>query len=119
MCDCNIHTEAYVKVWMMMFEPGGQQKESFGSDREKLSVVAGGVGAQKSFASGLQTGPQSRKLGGHNLPPAAGLLAITQDRGAIGVAVQEIQLMGKFMDDEIASAGTFKPAKAKAAKRKK
>ena len=87
---------------MIAFEPGGEQKEAFGSDREELSVVRRGVGAQKSFAAGSQVVLQSRKLGGHDLPPAARLLAIAQDRSAIGVAIQEIQLMGKFMDDEIA-----------------
>ena len=91
---------------MKPFEPRGQQKETFGSDGEKLSVVSRGVGAQKSVAAGSQIVPQSRKLRGHDLPPAARLLAIAQDRRAIGVSVQEIQLMGKFMDDEIGAAST-------------
>src|SRR5207245_9542807 len=93
------------KLRMALPQLARQRKKPFGGHGEKLGGIGRGVTAQKSFASRLQIPPQPLKVPVHHPLPTLCLIAAPQGRSAIGIAVEEIELVSELVNDKIMTCG--------------
>src|SRR5205814_2051407 len=85
-------------------------EESLGGHRKKLRWISGSVGVQKRRNSGLIGSAQRRELGSHDFAPRQLLLARCQFWHSIGCVIFVVELMSKFVKDNVLPVGRVSSA---------
>src|SRR5438046_7769660 len=84
-------------------------EESLGGHREKLRWISGSVCVQKRRNSGLIGSAQRRELGSHDFAPRQLLLARCQFWHSIGCVIFIVELVSKFVNDNVLPVGRGTP----------
>src|SRR5947208_3355242 len=80
-------------------------KERFSRYSEKLNGIRGSVRIEKRRYPGLMGSTQRRKLSCHDFTPGQLLLTRRQFRYSIGCGIFVVELMSKFMKDNVLTVG--------------
>ena len=80
-------------------------KESFDRYREKFSGVGGSISIQQRRYPALIGRTQRGKLGSHNFAPGQLLFARSQSRHSVGCVIFEVELVSKFMKNNVLTIG--------------
>src|SRR5882762_1348148 len=80
-------------------------KECLDRYGEKLNGISGSIGIQQRWYPAFIGRAQRRKLGFHNFAPGQLLFARRQSRHSIGSVIFVIELMSKFMKDNVLTVG--------------
>src|SRR5207247_2429787 len=80
-------------------------KESFDRYREKFSGVGGSISIQQRRYPALIGRTQRGKLGFHNFAPSQLLFARSQSRHSVGCMIFEVELVSKFMKNNVLTIG--------------
>src|SRR5436190_16436261 len=85
-------------------------KECFSRYSKKLNGIRGSVRIEKRRYPGLMGSTQRRKLGPHDFAPGQSLLVRRQFRYSIGCGIFVVELVSKFMKDNVLAIGRISRA---------
>src|SRR6266536_2463424 len=80
-------------------------KECLDRYGEKLNGISGSIGIEQRRYPAFIGRAQRRELGSHNFAPGRLLLARRQSRHSVGCVIFVIQLMSKFMKNNVLTIG--------------